>query len=362
MKSYATGTLTLIAIVAVLAGALWLNAFKSRQNIVPISTLPRLITIEVQHPVRRDFVQRLRWFGQVETKSIVRITPLVDGRITSIEAQDGAHVRKGDVLFTLGGPRVAHEEALLSQRVLALESQVSRAETIVKTRLSAVAEKMVKREDLLTAQEHLDQLKCELSASKQRLAALKHALVVRSPMDGIFTDRRVHVGQEVDRGVHLADVISTGLRITARLFPPPGVSLVGKRVEVYGASGVETSGTVQRVMPERFPEGATVVWIEGDEIDDLLRPGEGVSGWIVLKTRKGVLSVPEDAVVHDEQDKAYVFVKTVKGYQKKAVEIGLEQGGWIEIVSGISFENQVVVRGAYELFYRDFTKAYKVAD
>ena len=72
--------------------------------------------------------------------------------------------------------------------------------------------------------------------------------------------------------------------------------------------------------------------------------------------------MPEDAVVYDQEGKSFIFVKKGRGYEKRQVKTGLIKNGWIEIVSGLSKNDMLVIRGAYELFYRDFSKTYKVPD
>jgi len=362
MRQYITGISTLIAMAAVLAGAIWLGRPCPLEVTANIPKPLAAAMIEAKRPMRRDFYKRLYWFGRVESKATWRLMALTSGQITAIKAMDGSPVRKGNILFILGGPRIKHKLKALRQHVATIEEQVSLAMGIVRMRRDAMAEKMAKREDLLSAQEHLARLKDDLSTAKKELSVLRDALIVRSPGDGIFTNRQVSPGQDVEQGAHLADVISPELRISARLFPYTGVSLDGKRAVVQMAFGSEITGTVVRVLPERTAEGATVIWIEGTKITRYMKPGEGASGWIVLEVQRNCLAVPRDAIVRDEQERTFVFVKTPQGYRKKAVKIGLWDGAWCEIVSGLSGNEEVVTRGAYELFYRDFTKTYKVAD
>ena len=362
MKRYMTGILTLIALAVVLLGTVWLGHPDRHQRAPHVSESMTAPVVETTHPIRRSFSVRLKWFGRVESKRTVRIISLAAGKITAVKVVDGALVRRGDVLFTLGGPQAEHTLYILNQRITALEKQESFAKDLVQAKRDAVAERLAKREELFSAKEHLAQIEGDLGAAKKELAAFRAALFVHAPMDGIFVNRKVSPGQDVKEGVHLADVISTDLRIIAYLFPPAGVELLGKTALVRTAPGGEITGEVTKVLPQRTAEGATVVWLEGKEIENTLKPAEQVSGRFVLEIRKGVLAVPQDAVVRDEREHTFVFVKKAHGYHKKAVKIGLEDGGWCEIVSGLSGSDEVVVRGAYELFYRDFTKTYKVAD
>jgi len=354
----------LFVVIFVLATSAWLVWLKwpRHEDIKPHSEFPAIAMIATERPHRRDFSARLHWFGKVESKRTVTIEALTPGRIKAVKVADASFVEQGEKLFTLGGSRIGHRIKSLRRRVAALEKQASFARGVVRTRRKSVAEKMMKREELLAAQERLARLAGEVSAAKQESAVLQDALLVRSPMVGIFTNRRVSAGQEVDQGTSLADVISKDLRITASCSPASGISLEGRVATIQASRGAAISGMITKTLPVRTPEGLTVVWIESGGINRFMKPGEITSGSIALETRKDALAVPKGAVVRDENEDTFVFVNTSQGYQRKAVTIGLAEGGWLEIVSGISGKDKVVVRGAYELFHRDFDKVYKVAD
>lgn len=364
MKKYITRILVLLTVVAILAVIVIrfgpLPHKKAAIHNEAEATAASIIT--TSRPSRRNFSLRLQWFGRVESKSSISITPLTDGRITAVKVIDGTAVKQGDVLFTLGGPQVSHEVEVLSQRRAALEKQVSLTRSMVLLKRHAVAERMEKKAGLLAAEEHLAQLRTELAAARQKSAAFDDALLIRSPVDGIFVNRLVNVGQDVHKEMHLGNVISHNLRIIARLFPPGEITLRGKTATVKTSSEMEITGTISNTLPQQSVEGAAIIWIEGKKINRRLKPGESVSGWVVLKNRSQALAVPQDAVVRNKQGQVFVLAKTLRGYQQKVVKLGLAAGGWIEIVSGLADNEEVVVHGAYELFNRDFTKTYKVLD
>jgi len=68
---------------------------------------------------------------------------------------------------------------------------------------------------------------------------------------------------------------------------------------------------------------------------------------IMLDEHKGVLTVPENAVIYDNQKNASVQVpdKSQKeGWRKVAVKVGLSNGSVTEIVSGLKEGDQVVLQ------------------
>jgi cobalt-zinc-cadmium efflux system membrane fusion protein len=115
------------------------------------------------------------------------------------------------------------------------------------------------------------------------------------------------------------------------------------------------------VLPEASGAGATAVWIEGPQIDERLHPGQTVSGDVTLDIRQA-LTVPQSAVVYDANEQPYIFVQEDGTYTFRAVRLGLTQGGWVEVLSGLEQGRPVVTQGAYELFYRRFNEQFKVED
>jgi hypothetical protein len=187
-----------------------------------------------------------------------------------------------------------------------------------------------------------------------------------SPAPGIFTSRGDSVRMDVKKGAHLADIISpTDLRIVASLFPPGDIPLKGKTAIINSAIGKTITGTVEKALPQPTISGLTfiwLVWIEGDAINRQMKPGQTAHGEIPLRVRRNVLALPAGAVVRDEHEQPLVFLIVPGGYRKQPVKTGLTSEGWVEVVSGISEGAEVVVQGTYELFHRDFSKVYKVAD
>ena len=63
-------------------------------------------------------------------------------------------------------------------------------------------------------------------------------------------------------------------------------------------------------------------------------------------------------------ENSFVFLKnsSASGYHRQAVKTGIVSHGMAEILQGLKKNDRIVVQGAYELFYNDFNKIYKVVD
>jgi RND family efflux transporter MFP subunit len=299
----------------------------------------------------------------VESKSVVRVVALEDGRVLSVDAEDESPVVAGALLFTLGGDRIDSRLAAAKEKVASLQQRVSLAEETVKRKQDAVEHALAARDTFDAARATLAEDRAGLAEATQALRRMEDATQVRAPAAGTFTHRAVAAGQDVAAGDALGQVIAPQeLRVVALCVPPAGADLEGRTANVHANGGLALSGTVKQVLPEKAANGETMVWIEGADIPVRLKPGEVVSGEIVLALHEGALAVPEAAIVRDEQETAHVFVQEDGSYRERKVTTGLVSDGWVEIVSGLGPDEKVVTSGAYELANRDFTKTFKVPD
>ena len=324
--------------------------------------LPHPEFIETAQPQRHDFTETVRWFGQAVNRERIDVVALEAGRVVSIAVDDGASVQAGDLLMTLGGPQVDSRRAVLRERAASLAERLKQSKKIVEMKKEARAQKLATYEELAAAENDYTRLKTEQETAVQELAQLEAACALRAGIGGTFTERNTAVGQDIGAGDVLAAILPpVAPRIRATLFPASGTPLEKKSVWIERPGAPPLAGTITRVLPQSTPEGATVVWIEPEK-PSALRSGQSVAGSVVLAEHRQALALPTDAVVHDDDGQTFIFLKTADGYRKQAVETGLVSKDWIEITSGLSEGNEVVVQGAYELFHSNFNQIYKVVD
>ncbi len=318
--------------------------------------------IKVSYPVTRDFYRTVPFMGEVVSKRRVELVALTSGRIVSIRALDESPVKKSEILFVLGGPEVEKRLGSLKARLAALKKEIALAQESVRLKEKGAKIKVVPYREVLSAREQLLSLQAEFKAVQTELTTLRAGLQVKAPISGVFTRRRVSIGQEVEKGTVLAEVVdSQALWIKATVFLPHKIPLCG-RYALIKTEDKSLMAKVVGVSPEQTPAGGTVVFLEGKEIFRNLAPGQTVSGKIILEEHKGVFALPGEAVVYDEEERAYVFVKSGNDFERRRVQTGLAANGFIEIVSGLKRGEKVVIQGAYELFYRNFNQIYKVPD
>jgi len=314
-------------------------------------------------PTMHAFFNRVPWTGVVSSYGSAPLQSLHDGVVVNIAADDESSVSSGKSLIVIGGPQVEAEQATRQAVIDSLKQQLAVMKQSVSNLRRDLSEQLTTKEKLAASEESELQLDGALQKAILELKSFQSSLVVSAPIDGIFTGRRITLGQTVHAGDLLGEVVNTHrLRIRATLFPRADVSLVHCHAMLQRSGKEVDVGEILHVIPEADPSGAVSVWIEKLSPKVGLRLGQSVGGVIELD-RTSVLALPRSAVVYDEKGSAYVFVLEDGGtYQKRSVELGDEQDGWIEIRKGITRSNTVVVTGGYELFFQSFNKQYAIED
>ena len=120
-------------------------------------------------------------------------------------------------------------------------------------------------------------------------------------------------------------------------------------VQLPGFDGMEIKGRIEFVNPEISPDSRiNLIRVSIPNFDYHLKPG--MPAYVILKSpQRKTLTLPIDAVLRDGKGST-VWLKTgAHSFKSKMVTVGLESNERIEIRSGLSAGDIVVVTGAYLL-------------
>ena len=182
---------------------------------------------------------------------------------------------------------------------------------------------------------------------------------IRSPIDGIVTDRPLYPGEMPNSGVPLITVMDLS-RVTARAHLPQrdAASLkVGDpaTIEVPGLDK-PTEGKVTLVSPALDPNSTTIeVWVQARNPGGTLKPGSSVRLSMVSQTVRDALVVPASAVLTGADGSTTVMViGSDQHAHQSAVKIGIKQIGIkqdenMQILEGLKEGQSIVATGAYGL-------------
>jgi RND family efflux transporter MFP subunit len=189
-------------------------------------------------------------------------------------------------------------------------------------------------------------------ADLQRVKALLSYTKIRAPYDGVVTARNVHTGHLVEPGIGSAGkallvVVQTRvMRIFVDVPEGDAPSItVGSEAQVGIPSlpSEKRKGTVTRTA-WNLDSAAHTLRTELDlpNDDGVLRPGMYAHARVKVAERENALSLPKSAVMTAE-GKSFCFTIDADGLVVRTpVETGVVAGDDIEIVSGLTGDEQVI--------------------
>lgn len=177
---------------------------------------------------------------------------------------------------------------------------------------------------------------------------------IRSPIDGVVTDRPLYEGELAAANQPILTVMNTSKLIAkAHIAQSEAVQLkVGDATEMnVPGSDEPIKGKVMLISPALDPGSTTIeVWIEAIKPGPALKPGMNVAMEAVAKSAKDALVVSSAAVFKSPESGDYVMLAGSDGKaHQTAVKIGIRNKELAEILSGIKEQDSVITVGGYAL-------------
>jgi len=178
---------------------------------------------------------------------------------------------------------------------------------------------------------------------------------IKSPIDGVVTDRPLNVGDLATANQPLLTVMNISRLIAKGHIPQSEAALlrVGNPAQLK-VPGMDDpiEGKVTLVSPALDPGSTTIeVWVEAKKANPNLRPGITVKVAMTAKTVKDAVVVPAAAVYKNPEGNGNCVL--VAGTDDKAhmkpVQVGIRNGEDAQIVSGINPGDPVITVGGYAL-------------
>lgn len=305
------------------------------------------VTVEVVSMTPTTFEEVAQFTGALTAAESVVIRPETSGVVETIEVQEGQHVKKGDLLFTL---RNVEQRARLDEAGAARNLAQRSYERV----------ESLKGDDVLSIEE-LDKARAELAQAEARLEIAKVMLdrtQIRAPFDGVLGPRMVSPGDRVTGGSMSRRGDQTGMMQIDAIdelklnFTLPEVSVnrirVGIPLEISVAPvpGERFAGEIYFVAPSLDPlNRRLLVKARIPNDDHRLRAGLSATVYLPTGVREGVLLAPESAIVHDVAG-TFVWREMEDGTAARVpVQLGGRGRGLVEIQSGLEPGDRIVSAG-----------------
>lgn len=298
------------------------------------------VTLEAAQPATLSRI--IEAIGTTRANESVTITAKVTDKISAINFADGQGVEKGALLVELTDAEQTAQLAEAKADLRDARAQLARLEDLAAQGTAPKSQ--------------LDEARARREIAQARLEAIVARLqdrVIRAPFSGVLGFRQVSLGTLVSPGTAITtlDDIST-LKLD---FDVPerylGVLAVGAPVRATSPARRDAvfEGRVTGI-GSRVNDVTRSVTVRAGlpNTDRALLPGMLLTVELITEQREA-LAVPDIAVVASG-DTPYVYVVDDERIaRKRAVVTGLRSDGLVEIVSGLTAGERVVVRGLVRL-------------
>lgn len=305
----------------------------------PAASFPT--AVEVAKVSASDFDDDVSAVGTLKSNESVVLRPETAGRIASIGFKDGAIVAKGAVLVVLDA---AIQDAELQQA----RANLGLAKSSYERNVELVGKKFLSQQALDSSAATLKVQEAAVQLAEAKAAKMR----IRAPFTGMVGLRNVSVGDYLKDGQDLINIEDVAtLRVDFRL-PENYLGRLskGQTLEVLSDAlpGERFKAVLDAVDPLVDPNGRAIsARARLDNAKGKLRPGMFVRVRLLFGERKGVLMVPEQAIVPGGQPAVF---KVLDGKAKLVkVKLGVRRAAQVEVAEGLAAGDLVVTAGQLKL-------------
>lgn len=302
-----------------------------------------LPVVMTEKAVPRPVSEILELTGSVTPTRIARIASPGEGPIQNCSIREGDVVKRGQKLLHIGRNTSAH--ALLSAAKAALkeqEEELRRTEQLVKSGAIPGSQSD-------TARSKYESAKAQVAKAKESADDYS----VTAPWDGIISKVSVRDGDYVAPRTPLVEIFDPA-SLVIRFAVPEAKSAdilenmpVKAQLDAYPGKTFE--GKISRAYPELDAKMRTrTVEAVLNESPHLI-PGMFARIKVMLKNIPNAVSVPADALIVSPKGERIVVVVENGKSKRRVVITGIEDAGRIQIVKGISPNDEVVISGGEKL-------------
>ena len=360
-------------IILCLLPAVFLAACRKKETEATKQPEAPALQVETLQVQAQPFTATVPVTGSLVSRALVVVKAETIGRLLKFSKEEGESVTAGEAVAWVDDEnyrltvqqdqsaiRVA-EAALARTRVAAEHnaSELERARNLIKS--GGITDRDLKaaelaesdsRAQVALAEAQLAQARAVLDSAEKRL----RDTVIRSPIAGVIERKYVNPGAYVEAPTQMFSVVDNqkleleaavpstqlaqvrpGLRVTFRLNSYPGTVFEGRVVEVNPAVDPLTRSAMAR--------------IGVDNTSGRLKAGMFAQGEILAGVQQQAIVVPAAAVYRGAGGavEAYVFVAENGKAVRRAVRVGRETDGKLEITDGLKPGDLLIAEQRIEL-------------
>ena len=316
------------------------------------ATNGKAVLISTQKAETRDLPIWLETVGQLHSLSAPTLAAEVEGRITMVTADTGDVIKVGQLLAETDTSTLLLQQQAAQASLERLEVHIANGKRRVERLEKLSSKNLTSQTQLDDATEQLQAFQADYKAAVAQLAIVEDSLAksrIIAPVSGVVQRRFITPGDFVRRGQALFEITRPD-KLQAWLPYPETVALkvrIGQTAKIYSplTPGVFASGKITDLQPTIGDGSRAVMAIVDLENHGDLRPGATLSGQVLVETRAQAVMVPNISVVRRPAGHLVYVINGDKA-EARLVETGHNEGGLIEIISGLNGTETIATDGA----------------
>src|SRR6201999_1730633 len=328
------------------------------RNSAPMSIVPEAVG-------KGDIGININALGTVTSLATVTVRTQISGYLMKIDFTEGNEVKKGDVLAEID-PRPYEAALAQAKGQLARDEAALKGAQVDLTRYQGLAaQNAVPRQTLDTqialVAQNQGTVEADRAAVKSAEVNLAYCHIV-SPIDGRVGLRQVDQGNYVTPGDSSGLVVITQLQPISVLFtvPEDNLQAIAKRIQAGAVlpstaldrSGVNkiADGSLQTFDSQIDPTTGTIkLRAQFSNEDRLLYTNQFGNIRLLLETHKGVTTMPTAGIQRGAPGTFVYLVNDDSTVSVRPVKLGVTEGERVEILSGLTPGERIVIDGADKL-------------
>ena len=317
--------------------------------------------VKVLKAGRQKITEKITYTGTIEAWNKINITPEAGGKIAVIHVQEGVRVAKGQLLAELETESIRLQLKQAQAAVAVAEAAHADALRNKERMDRLIKENAVSEQQREKVQLAYDSAAAQLEQARAGLNLAQHALdisIMRAPFSGVIASKNAEVGDVINpmmagfgggAGGVLTLMDYSRVKIEIEVSQEAVIRMSKGQpaiVKIAALAGREFPGTVSLVNLTADPLSRKFrAEITADNPDLVLRPGTFGEVTLEVSSHADALVIPQKAVIGDR----YVFVAEDGKAVRREIRLGLQNHTTVEVVSGISEGELVIVEGNYGL-------------
>ncbi len=345
------------AALALIGIAVLVRGFWTADGIAARQAQVRVVPVETATAERKTMPVRLDALGSVTPIASVAIKTQVDTTITAVHFRDGAHVEKGDLLFTLDCRQIEADMKRVQAIIDGAQASLEQAQRDVERYTDLAARNATPIVTLNNAQTAVNISRATAESNRAQLENLKVQLsfcAIRAPISGRISMANVKVGNFVRQAdtsamatINQMVPVYVTFTVPQKILPDIRKAIAAETATVEAIiPGDQKRASGQITMIENTVDPATgmaTVRATMPNKDELLWPGTLVTTDMRLRNEESVV-VPSNAV-QVSQTGTFVFVVKDGVAQVQPVKVERQVGTESVIASGLNGGEIVVTEG-----------------